>query len=425
MLFPHVQALHTEERLCSKGFAMRILRALKDLTPNQRNAVLASFLGWTLDAFDFFIIVFVLKDIAKEFKADIPAVTATLFLTLAMRPLGAFLFGIVADRFGRRPTLMIDIMFYSVVELLSGFAPSLAALVILRGLYGIAMGGEWGVGASLTMETIPAKTRGIVSGLLQAGYPTGYLLAAVLFGTCYHFLGWRGMFMVGALPVFLVLFIRRNVEESPAWQHRSGPQTGMGATIKANWKLFIYVIVLMTAFNSFSHGTQDIYPTFLQVQHKYPPEIVSTIAVIYNVGAILGGLVFGAFSEHLGRRRAIVIAALLTLPVIPLWAFSNNVILLSIGAFLIQFFVQGAWGVIPVHLNELSPHSVRGTFPGFTYQLGNFFASKNATIQTTLAVSLGNNFGFVLAITAATVAIAVVAVAGLGPEARGVRFGGQ
>jgi MFS transporter, SHS family, lactate transporter len=402
---------------------MQILSDLRDLTPNQRNAVLASFLGWTLDAFDFFIIVFVLKDIAKEFKADIPSVTATLFLTLAMRPVGAFLFGIVADRFGRRPTLMIDILFYSVVELLSGFAPSLTVLVILRGLYGIAMGGEWGVGASLTMETIPPKTRGIVSGLLQAGYPSGYLLAAVLYGTSYHFLGWRGMFMVGALPAFLVLFIRRNVEESPAWQQRGVQSSGIGATIRERWKLFIYVILLMTAFNSFSHGTQDIYPTFLQVQQKYPPEIVSTIAVIYNLGAILGGLTFGAFSEHIGRRRAIVTAALLTLPIIPLWSFSNNVVLLSMGAFLIQFFVQGAWGVIPVHLNELSPDSVRGTFPGFTYQLGNFFASKNGTIQTTLAVSFGNNYGLALAITAGIVAIAVAAVTALGPEARGVQFG--
>jgi len=404
---------------------MQILSDLRDLTPNQRNAVLASFLGWTLDAFDFFIIVFVLKDIAKEFKTDIPSVTATLFLTLAMRPLGAFLFGLVADRFGRRPTLMIDIMFYSVVEFLSGFAPSLTALVILRGLYGIAMGGEWGVGASLTMESIPPRTRGIVSGLLQAGYPSGYLLSAVLYGTAYHFLGWRGMFMIGALPAFLVLFIRRNVEESPAWQQRRGQPSEIGATMKGRWKLFIYVILLMTAFNSFSHGTQDIYPTFLQVQQKYPPQTVSTIAVIYNLGAILGGLVFGAFSEHIGRRRAIVVAALLTLPVIPLWAFSNNVVLLSMGAFLIQFFVQGAWGVIPVHLNELSPDSVRGTFPGFTYQLGNFFASKNGTIQTTLAASFGNNYGLALAITAAVVAVAVAVVTSLGPEAHGVEFAGS
>lgn len=402
---------------------MSSLSALKELTPNQRNVVLASFLGWTLDSFDFFIIVFVFRDIANEFKTDIPSVTATLFFTLAMRPLGAFLFGVVADKFGRRPTLMINILFYSVVEFLSGFAPSLTMLVFLRALYGIAMGGEWGVGASLTMETIPPKTRGIVSGLLQAGYPSGYLLAAILYGTAFHFLGWRGMFMVGALPALLVFFIRRNVEESPAWLEHSAQPSTAGRDIKGKWGLFIYVILLMTLFNSFSHGTQDIYPTFLQVQQKYPPPVVSTIAIIYNLGAIFGGLLFGAYSEHIGRRRAIVIAALLTLPIVPLWAFSNSVILLTIGAFLMQFFVQGAWGVIPVHLNELSPHSVRGTFPGFAYQLGNLFASKNGTIQATMAVSFGNNYGLALGLTAGVVAVAVAVVTALGPEARGVRFG--
>jgi SHS family lactate transporter-like MFS transporter len=401
------------------------LNALKELTPNQRNVVLSCFLGWTLDSFDFFIIVFVLRDIANEFKTDIPSVTATLFVTLAMRPLGAFLFGIAADRFGRRPTLMINILFYSFVELLSGFAPTLTVLIILRALYGIAMGGEWGIGASLTMESIPPKTRGSVSGILQAGYPTGYLLAAILYGSAFHFLGWRGMFMVGVLPALLVLFIRKNVEESPAWQERRAQPTEPRGTIKGNWGLFLYVILLMTLFNSFSHGTQDIYPTFLQVQQKFSPPVVSTIAVIYNLGAIFGGLFFGAYSEHVGRRRAIIIAALLALPVIPLWAFSNNVVLLTIGAFLIQFFVQGAWGVIPVHLNELSPNSVRGTFPGFAYQLGNLFASKNGTLQASMAVSFGNNYGLALGITAGVVAALVAVVTACGPEAHGVKFGAE
>ena len=404
---------------------MSYLNALKELTPNQRNVVLSCFLGWTLDSFDFFIIVFVFRDIANEFKTDIPSVTATLFVTLAMRPLGAFLFGIAADRFGRRPTLMINILFYSFVELLSGFAPTLTVLIILRALYGIAMGGEWGIGASLTMESIPPKTRGSVSGILQAGYPTGYLLAAILYGSAFHFLGWRGMFMVGVLPALLVLYIRKNVEESPAWQERRAQPTETRGTIKGNWGLFLYVILLMTLFNSFSHGTQDIYPTFLQVQQKFSPPVVSTIAVIYNLGAIFGGLFFGAYSEHVGRRRAIIIAALLALPVIPLWAFSNNVVLLTIGAFLIQFFVQGAWGVIPVHLNELSPNSVRGTFPGFAYQLGNLFASKNGTLQASMAVSFGNNYGLALGITAGVVAALVAVVTACGPEAHGVKFGAE
>jgi len=401
---------------------MSTLNELKGLTASQRNTVLASFLGWTLDSFDFFIIVFVFRDIATEFKTDIPSVTATLFVTLAMRPLGALLFGIVADKFGRRPTLMINILFYSFVELLSGFAPTLTALIVLRALYGIAMGGEWGVGASLTMESIPPKSRGVVSGILQAGYPCGYLLAALLYGTSYHFLGWRGMFMVGAAPALLVFFIRRNVEESPTWREHAAQTSPAQGGMKGNWGLFVYVILLMTLFNSFSHGTQDIYPTFLQVQQKYPPPVVSAIAIIYNLGAIIGGLFFGTWSERIGRRRAIVIAALLALPIIPLWAFSNNVVLLTIGAFLIQFFVQGAWGVIPVHLNELSPNSVRGTFPGFAYQLGNLFASKNGTFQATMAVSFGNNYGLALGITAGIIAIAVAVVTALGPEAHGVRF---
>src|ERR1700751_3627572 len=272
-------------------------KELRNLNTKQWNAILACYLGWTLDAFDFFILIFVFPDIGQTFGVEHTPVTYAVFLTLAMRPVGAFLFGMMADRFGRRPTLMIDILFYSIVEFLSGFAPTLTALVILRGLYGMAMGGEWGVGASLTMETIPPKTRGIVSGLLQAGYPSGYLLAAILYGTAFHILGWRGMFMVGALPALLVFFIRRNVEESPAWlEHRAQPST-VGEHVKGKWGLFIYVILLMTLFNSFSHGTQDIYPTFLQVQQKYPPPVVSTIAIIYNLGAILGGLLFGAYSE--------------------------------------------------------------------------------------------------------------------------------
>ena len=405
---------------------MQILKDLRDLTPNQRNAVLASFLGWTLDAFDFFIIVFVLKDIAKEFKADIPSVTATLFLTLAMRPLGALLFGIVADRFGRRPTLMIDILFYSIVEFLSGFAPSLTALIILRGLYGIAMGGEWGVGASLTMETIPAKTRGIVSGLLQAGYPSGYLLAAVLYGTSYHFLGWRGMFMVGALPAFLVLFIRRNVEESPAWKLRRGRPVpiggGIGATIKGRWKLFIYVIVLMTAFNSFSHGTQDIYPTFLLKGRGFSAGVVGLLGVIYNVGSLAGGFVFGTLSERWGRKRAIITAALLAIPIVPLFAYAHSPLVLGVGAFLMQFMVQGAWGVVPAYLTELSPGPVRAIFPGLAYQLGNLLTSRNLVIQNKLVEGLHNNYAPVLAGTVVVVAITLAVVTACGRESRGVEL---
>jgi SHS family lactate transporter-like MFS transporter len=401
---------------------MRI-EALSGWTSEQKHVVAASFLGWALDAFDYFLMVFVLKDIAQEFSIDITEVTVALLLTLAMRPVGAYLFGRAADRWGRRPTLMTNILFYSAVELASGFAPNLTTLLVLRAIYGVAMGGEWGVGASLTMESIPPKARGLVSGLLQSGYPAGYFLAAIVYGLLFQYIGWRGMFMVGVIPALLVFYIRRSVPESPSWRPTTTTRGSTAAIIKSHWRLALYAVVLMTAFNFFSHGTQDLYPTFLQVQHGMSVHETSLIAGIYNVGAIIGGLGFGALSERFGRRRIIIVTALLSLPVLPLWAFSTTAVWLAVGAFLMQVLVQGAWGVIPVHLNELSPDEARGTFPGFTYQLGNLIASVNATLQAMIAAHNGNDYGLALAIVAGTVAIVIAALCALGPEAKGVRFG--
>jgi MFS transporter, SHS family, lactate transporter len=399
---------------------MRIA-ALSGWTNQQRSVVIASFLGWTLDAFDFFLLVFVLKDIAREFDTDIKEVTVAILLTLAMRPVGAYLFGRAADRWGRRPTLIVDVLLYSVIEFLSGFSPNLTVLLILRALYGIAMGGEWGVGASLTMESISPHARGFVSGLLQSGYPTGYLLASIVYGLLFPIIGWRGMFMIGVLPALLVLYIRRNVPESPSWSPTT--QSNTVSILRAHWRLGLYAVVLMTAFNFLSHGTQDLYPTFLEVQHTFSPQAVGTIAVIYNIGAILGGIVCGSLSEQVGRRRTIIVASLLCLPVLPLWAFSSGAATLALGAFLMQFMVQGAWGVIPVHLNELSPDEARGTFPGFVYQLGNLLASANATIQAAMAAHFGNDYGLALATVAGTMAIAICVMTFLGIEAKGVAFG--
>ncbi len=392
----------------------------------QRHVVAAAYLGWTLDAFDFFIMVFVLTDIAKEFGTDITAVTWAITLTLAMRALGAWIFGRIADRFGRRPTLMIDVLLYSILEFASGFAPSLTVFIILRALFGIAMGGEWGVGASLTMETIPPRWRGFVSGLLQAGYPSGYLLASIMYWVAYPHVGWRGLFMLGAAPALLVLYIRRSVPESPDWERRAGTQqnrTPIWQVIRRNAGLSVYAIVMMTAFNFFSHGTQDLYPTFLKVQHKLDTAQISEIAIVYNIGAMLGGLTFGALSQRIGRRLAIVIAAVLALPVIPLWAFSTTPVMLAVGAFLMQVCVQGAWGVIPVHLNELSPPEIRGTFPGVTYQLGNLLASANATIQSAIAANMGGNYAVALAGTAGIVAIVIAVLVAVGREARNANMG--
>jgi SHS family lactate transporter-like MFS transporter len=397
---------------------------LRNLTAKQWNAIIACYLGWTLDAFDFFILIFVFPDIGKEFGVQHTPVTYAVWLTLAMRPVGAFLFGLVADRFGRRPALMIDIVCFSFLGFASGFVPSLAVLYLVRALFGIAMGGEWGVGSSLTMETIPPSARGLISGLLQAGYPSGYLLASIAYALLFDLVGWRGMFMISAIPALLVIFVRMAVDESPAWLERKPSATEIVGSVIRHFPLFIFVVLLMTSFNLYSHGTQDVYPAFLKVQHQFNAQTVGAIAAIASIGAILGGLVFGAFSQQIGRRKAIVTAALLSILVIPLWAFSQSAATLAVGAFLMQFLVQGAWGVIPAHLNELSPRDVRGTFPGFTYQLGNFFAAWILTFQTNVAEKFGGNFGAVMAIVTGLVAFAVAGFAGFGPQAKEVQFTG-
>ena len=382
---------------------MTIINDWRSLTTVQRNTFLAGLLGWTCDAFDFFVLVFILRPLAEEFGASIKDLTLAIVLTLAARPIGALIFGRLADRYGRRPVLMLNILCYSAIELASAFAPSLTVMLVLRTLYGVAMGGMWGVAFSLVFAVIPVNTRGLASGILQQGYAVGYLMAAAVFALLFPSIGWRGMFVIGALPVLLVPFIYFYVPESLVWreaaQQKQHTQDLFGA-IAGHWRTVIAMIVMMTAFNFLSHGTQDLYPTFLEVQHHLPTATVGLIAIIYNIGAIIGGTTFGALSQRIGRRRSIVLAALLVLPIIPLWAFSSGVLGLTLGAFLIQIMVQGAWGVVPVHLNELSPEGVRGTLPGFVYQLGNLFAAANATLQATIAESYGGDYAIALAVVA-------------------------
>jgi SHS family lactate transporter-like MFS transporter len=403
---------------------MSVIDDIRRLTPMQRNTFTACFLGWSLDAFDFFILIFCVSAIASEFHTQVVAVTKAIFYTLALRPVGAFLFGMMADRFGRRPTLMVNIIAFSVLELASAFAPSLHVFLILRALFGIAMGGEWGVGAALAFETLPKEGRGFFSGLLQEGYVVGYLLAAILYGTLFTHVGWRGMFMIGALPALLVIHIRTKVDESPAWQSRRGAKQRPEAVLKGTYAhlgIFLFLVLLMFGFNSFSHGTQDLYPTFLEKNHGFSPATIGLVAIVYNIGALLGGITFGAWSEKIGRKRAIIFAALCTIPMIPLWAFSHSAQMLALGGFCMQFMVQGAWGVIPAHLNELSPPSVRATFPGFAYQLGNLAASKNAVLQASFAQNhYGGRYAPVLAWTVVIVAILVTITTLAGKEAGGV-----
>ncbi len=404
---------------------MGLIADIKALEKRQKSAIWASYLGWTLDAFDFFLLVFMLKAISAEFGTDVKSVAAAIFLTLAARPFGALFFGLLADRFGRRPILMIVILAFSAFSALSGLARSLSELILIRAMFGFAMGGEWGIGASLVMESIPAKLRGPVSGLLQSGYPSGYFVASLVYFALFDTIGWRGMFFVGIAPALLVFLIRMHVEESPAFTaSRDRPRVNPFAELARNWKIALYMIVLMAAFNAFSHGTQDLYPTFLQVQHGFSTELTGTLTAIMNLGAIVGGISFGIWSEKIGRKRAIIYATALALPIIPLWAFSTTPLLLGVGAFLMQIAVQGAWGIVPVHLNELSPGAVRAMFPGFAYQLGNLLMAKNAVFQAGIAESRGDDYAFALALFGGVTAVMIGLWTSFGPERRNADLSG-
>ena len=397
-----------------------------NLTGEQKRTILAAWLGWTLDAFDFFLLTFLLKDIAKEFGVEVSAVAYALFLTLAMRFVGAFIFGRIGDKWGRKPALMLDILCYSIIGALAAFSPNLTIFLVLRALFGIAMGGEWGLGSSLAMESIPPQARGTVSGFLQCGYPSGFLLAAIAYGLIYgrtfgdFTIGWRAMFLLSVLPAFVVLFIRSGVPESPAFEaSQAHDKPHLWATLSQHKGLVLYMVLLMLCFNLFSHGTQDLYPTFLQKQHNFDPGTVSLITIVANLGAIAGGLAFGHWSEKIGRINAITIASLIALPALPLWAFASTPVLLALGAFVMQVAVQGAWGVIPAHLNELSPSAARATIPAFVYQAGNFLASYNAPLQAKIAEGNGGDYGLALAVVAAVVAVAIIVVIRFSPERRG------
>jgi len=393
------------------------------MTPSDhRPAVVAGFLGWTLDAFDFFLVVMTLTAIGATFGKSDKDIAFTLLLTLGFRPVGAFIFGLLADRYGRRLPLMLDLVFFSIVEVLSGLAPNYVTFCVLRALFGIGMGAEWGVGASLVMEKVPVKQRGIFSGVLQQGYAAGYLLAALCYFLVFPRWGWRPLFFIGGLPALLALYVRSQVSESEAWQRsRAGSWKDLGRMLTANWKTFLYITVLMALMNGVSHGTQDLYPTLLRRDwHFETPQVVG-LTVIAMIGALSGGVVCGWLSDRIGRRRMIVTALAGALLLIPLWAFAPNVWLLGVGAFFMQVMVQGAWGVIPAHITELSPDGVRGVLPGFGYQCGAAISGLMPYLGAAIAARTG--YAWAMAVTAGTVFVLCAIVAWLGPERRGVVYG--
>lgn len=390
------------------------------LTPaQQRRIVLTSFLGWTVDAFDFFVMIFVVTDIAREFGVTITDITWAITLTLGLRAIGAVIFGRLADRIGRRPAFLINVIAFSAFQIMTGFSPSLTFFLVVRSLYGIAMGGEWGIGASLAMESIPTHWRGVVSGVLASGYSFGYLLAAVLYGVGYEYLGWRGMFIVGIVPSLILLAFVSRVPESPVWREQQRRhQPPLLEVVRGRWKLFLYAIILMFAAATYSHGTQDLYPVFLKVHHGLSVHQISMIAIVYNIGAILGCVCGGTLSQKIGRRRELMLAIVCLMVIVPFWANTSGPVTIAAFAFLMQFLVQCTFGVMPAHLNEISPASMRGTFPGFTYQCGNMLAAGNATLQAALADRLGS-FPLGLSIVVISGAVVFLAFVAARPDRHG------
>ena len=384
--------------------------------------VTAGFLGWTLDAFDFLLVVISLPRIAADFQVTTPVIAFSLTLTLMFRPVGAFIFGLMADRYGRRIPMMVNLIFYSAVEVATGFAPNLTTFLILRALFGIGMGGEWGVGTSLVMEKVSSKWRGLLGGLLQEGYAAGYLLAAVAALLMLDRFGWRSMFFLGGAPALLALFIRYFVKESEVWQKTKAESwSKLFRGIASHWKLWLYLTFLMAMMNFSSHGTQDMYPTFMQAFRQLDPKIYSKVVIVMMTGAILGGITFGVASDRFGRQRMMIVALLGALAVVPLWAFSLSMLMVVAGAFLMQFMVQGAWGIIPAHISELSPDQVRGFLPGFSYQCGNLIAASIAWVQATLAERLP--YPQVMAASAAAIFTMAIIATAFGRERRGIAFG--
>jgi len=392
--------------------------------PDHVAAVLASFLGWTLDAFDFFLVVMCLTRIAADFHVPDKSVAWTLTVTLAFRPIGALVFGLLSDRYGRRVPLMLDLVFYSIVEVLSGLAQSYTTFLVLRALFGIGMGGEWGVGASLAMEKVPPRLRGVFSGLLQQGYALGYLLAAAAYALVVPRWGWRPLFFLGGLPALLALVVRAHVRESEVWERtRHGTLGAIFRTLVENKGLFVKLVVLMTAMGLASHGTQDMYPTFLERHWHIGVKTRTSMTCISMVGAIIGGVLVGMYSDRIGRRRAIAFALIGAIVAVPLWAFAPSVPLLVTGAFLLQLFVQGAWGVIPAHITEQSPSAVRGLLPGFAYQCGILLAGTITTVEAALAERM--SYPWAMA-TVALLSFTMAAVAAtFGKEEKGVEYGSK
>ncbi|KAJ2798695.1 Carboxylic acid transporter [Coemansia guatemalensis] len=436
-VFSHIKELF--ERPDIQNRPRNPLHLLK-LRPRQAFTFSVACLGWLVDSLDFFCVTMTTTELAEAFGKEPSDVTSAITVTLMLRPIGALLFGVIADRFGRRIPLIVNLSLFTVIELASGFAQNLETFIGLRAIYGILMGGEWGLGNSLAMEVLPVESRGIFSGILQMSYSLGNLVAAMLYYAVVPNLGWRALFWISIIPAVITIVMSLFLKESEAWkqtrrQQKNGAQRYYKVAaemLKNHWLRCIYAVIFMAAMNFLSHGSQDLYPTFLKKQHGFSAGQATVGTVVGNIGAIIGGIFFGYISEYLGRRRTMAICAICGACFVPLWILPDAFGTLLAGAFFIQVFVQGAWGVIPAYLSEISPAAFRATFPGLAYQLGNLISASASQIEASLGEknSLPDlrdgktvpNYGRVQGILIGVIFSCVLVLAVVGREERGRQF---
>ncbi|KAJ7617913.1 MFS general substrate transporter [Roridomyces roridus] len=425
-----------------------ILKQLVSLTPLQWAFFWVGWLAWTCDAIDFFSVSLSVTALSEQFDRPTTKITQAITLTLLFRSVGAVLFGVFSDRFGRKWPLVFNLGLVAVLELGAGFTQTFRQFLAVRSLFGIGMGGIWGLAITTGLENLPVGLRGIASGVMQQGYAVGYLFAACISLKLVPAVpaGWRALFFTASGISLFGAVLRALLPESTVFRQMRESAEGHGVVseaqktkqfmkstwemLKQHWVLAIYMCLLMTGFNFSSHGSQDLYPTFMHNTKGFSTHTATVATIIGNCGAIAGGAVAGYSSQYLGRRITIIIFTLLIGCFIPLWIIPNNFSSLAAGAFCVQFGVQGAWGVIPIHLTELSPPAFRATFPGVAYQIGNMISSTAAQIEATG----GNNFkklvngvetpdyAKVQGILIGVVCAFVIMMTLIGPESHGSHF---
>ncbi|KAH9936604.1 carboxylic acid transporter protein [Fomitopsis serialis] len=389
-----------EKKIDDSG--LTLWQAIRGLTLIQWAHFWCGWLAWICDSYDFFSVSLSVTALEKQFSKDANSITTAITLTLLFRSLGAIIFGIASDRFGRKWPLVINLLIAAAFELGSGFVSTFTQFLVVRSFFGVAMGGIWGLAASTALENLPVEVRGLASGFLQEGYAVGYLLAAVVNLTLVPETptGWRGLFWLGAGLSILAAAIRAVLPESGVFLRAKAVERAAGRStknktkvflretkemLKNHWILCCYAVVLMTGFNFLSHGSQDLYPTYLQTTKGFTPHDSTVATIIGNCGAIAGGTIAGWLSQYIGRRLTIILFVLLIGAFIPLWILPASFGALSAGAFWVQFGVQGAWGVVRVSASPCInvPPAFRATFPGVAYQMGNMVSSASAQIETT------------------------------------------